>query len=395
MGPKKKRNFKSLYAIMAVFFLGLIGTTFAYFGTNSTFTNEFNAGEYVIKAEETFQSPTDWKPGNTTPKVVNVKNEGDIDAAIRVCFEEKWEDKNGNSLPIKDEYDNPIVYLNYSDYSSFYWMQDCNSNCYYYYKKLEPGETTENLLESVVYSGGFSQPSTVDCEEVPLTHSKICSSKITDYNGAKYTLNINVETVQYPYYQDMWGNLSIINFETGYCENYNIKSILPNRTGTVAYYITTSGSSNIFIKDSELDNYDLTNANCRVIYENSISEANKYNMCDSAFYTAGTNFQEGTILPLAIDIRMDNKFETSYIDNAGILHNSQLENGTIDFIYYSESIARNFYFPFDDNDINTMNFNGIVSNYWEDGRYLELIYDSSFKMPNHSVVFSVDTFLEL
>ena len=108
---RKYNNYKPLFAGLLALFFGFIGNTFAYFGTNNTFSNIFNAGDYVIESSEVFESPTNWKPGDETPKQVTVTNKGDIDAAVRVWLEESWEDKDGNSLPIKN---NGGIYGKYS-----------------------------------------------------------------------------------------------------------------------------------------------------------------------------------------------------------------------------------------------------------------------------------------
>ena len=340
----------TIVATFCVIIFGVIGVTLAYYRTNNSYTNEFDASKYKIKTEEVFESPTDWKPGDVTPKTVNVKNEGTIDAAVKVCFEEKWEDKNGNSLPLVDDYyGDKIVGLKFSDIPDFYWRKDCYSDCYYYYKKLEPGETTENLLESVIYFGEFNQPSTIDCVEDPVTHSKTCNSRITDYNGAKYTLDIKIETVQYPYYQNAWGNLLVKNRNNNSCENFSIKGMTPNRRGVVAYSISKKDNKNIFIKDSELDNFDLSSSNCRVIYADSISEENKYNMCDSAIYIAGTNYQAGVTIPLEFSFRMDYS-NTSY-ESGGILYDSDIDFTSPEEIEYSWSNSTINLFPFADTDL--------------------------------------------
>ena len=392
MENKRILNMKSLYAIIAVFFLGMIGTTFAYFGTNNTFTNEFNAGEYKIKTQEVFESPTDWKPGDQTPKVVNVKNEGTIGAAVKVCFEEKIEDKNGNNLSLFDSNGTSIANLGLQNQYFAFWKKDCNSNCYYYYKMLAPGETTENLLEKVTYSTDFIQPSTINCTEDSETHSKTCTSNITDYNGAKYTLDIKIETVQYQYYHDTWGNPQIFNDDGGTCRDLNIMRSIPNRTGIVAYKFRDS----FLFRDNELANYDMSEATCSVVYINTVSEDNKYNKCYGVTYIDGTNHQSGEIINVkSIPVKaLDLHFSiVSFLPDGSTLLNAEIKTGTLK-VRYDKYVSILNYFPVYDDDVEVMNFDDEISSdyIWETYGLFEVPVNSSFIMPDHGVLF--DAFYE-
>ena len=215
---KKKKSKKSLIAIISLVFLGLIGGTVAYYQTRDTFSNVFNSGKYVITTEETFESPPNWTPGDTVPKEVTVINEGNVDAAVKVCFEEKWEDVNGNELPIVGWDDIPISILDFnSDYRS-YWKKACDDNCYYYYKALKPNEETETILESVTFNPETDMDSDMDCVTDATTHKTTCISKDGGYNEGKYTLKINIETVQYDKIIEAW-NPQYANFAGGSCYN--------------------------------------------------------------------------------------------------------------------------------------------------------------------------------
>ena len=200
----KTTNTKVLVAIFGVILFGLIGGTVAYYNSSNSFLNEFNAGKYKIKTEEVFESPDNWTPGDTTPKEVTVKNEGTIDAAVKVCFEEKWEDANGNSLSLIDDEKRSIAILNLdSDYDN-YWKKACNDNCYYYYTSLKPNEETEALLESVTYNPDTKMGLDMNCVTDSVTHTKTCTSESNGYSGGKYTLKINIETIQYDQLVEAW-----------------------------------------------------------------------------------------------------------------------------------------------------------------------------------------------
>ena len=281
---EKKVNRKSLYAIIGVLLFGIVGATFAYYTTTNTYTNEFETGEYKIKTEEVFESPPNWQPGDITPKQVTVTNEGTVDAAVKVCFRQKWEDKNGNPV------NTGAVTLHYEDYHSVYWLRDCDDdiNCYYYYKKLAPGETTEDLLESVEFYGGSRIGATTTCTEDPVTHTKSCTSEVEDYSGSKYTLYVDIETVQFNAYKEAWDNPTYYSGD-GMCKKLNIMRSIPNRGNENVSYLF---HYKLMLKDYELSNWDLSEAKCRPVYVGSVSEENLYNDCEGVRYNDG-NYHEG------------------------------------------------------------------------------------------------------
>ncbi|MBP5684506.1 MAG: BspA family leucine-rich repeat surface protein [Bacilli bacterium] len=236
---------KTIGAIILLMLFGIIGSTIAYYRTNNTFTNEFVTGEYIISTEETFESPSNWKPGDTTPKEITVTNKGNVPAAVKVCMNERWEDENGNSLPLSKNVlvgttSKPVYasLLNYRENYMGNWLPSCSSNCFYYYKALEPNESTTSLLESVTFNKDFPLDTTTECSDDPVTHTTSCSSTVDDYSGGKYILEVDIETVQYNKYQEVFtynGYLDNIQDYSGCHDLYIPKSssyynnmILPN-----------------------------------------------------------------------------------------------------------------------------------------------------------------------
>ena len=61
---------KSLYAIVALLLVVVVGATFAYFQTSGVFENVFNTGTYKIVTTEVFESPSNWVPGQEIPKTI-------------------------------------------------------------------------------------------------------------------------------------------------------------------------------------------------------------------------------------------------------------------------------------------------------------------------------------
>ena len=146
---KKIKSKKTIIAIVLIAVLA-IGGTLAYYTSSSTFDNVFETAEYKTVATEVFESPTNWKPGDTTPKTITVKNEGDINARVRVCISDSWLAADGTTtLPNHDATNNiDIAVINPANTSDWTYFM----GCYYYLNELEPNETTNSPIESVTFN---------------------------------------------------------------------------------------------------------------------------------------------------------------------------------------------------------------------------------------------------
>ena len=71
---------------------------------------------------------------------------------------------------------------------------------YYYNKKLSSGNSTTSFIKSVT----FNSQITADTECTTSGNVTKCESTGNGYDGAKYTLTINVETVQFNAYKAIW-----------------------------------------------------------------------------------------------------------------------------------------------------------------------------------------------
>lgn len=89
-------------SILGIFFtLGIlsIGSTFAFFYTETNVKNYFSVKPYNAIAYENFQSPDNWIPSNVTDKKVFAKNLSDGKVIVRISYTEKWISNNGTELP--------------------------------------------------------------------------------------------------------------------------------------------------------------------------------------------------------------------------------------------------------------------------------------------------------
>ena len=193
----KKYDIKPLLAIAFILVGGIIGGTVAYFTTNASFENVFKTKPYATEIKETFESPDNWTPGTTTAKTVIAKNTGDVDIAVRVSYTEAWVSANNTALPLKQG-NNTAAIINFANTSD--WIKD--GNYYYYNKKLSKNQSTSTFLDSVTFNKNITASTTCTTSDDGLVEN--CVSTGNGYDGATYTLTINVETIQYDAYQEVW-----------------------------------------------------------------------------------------------------------------------------------------------------------------------------------------------
>lgn len=198
------KNKKPLIALLLVAILGTVGVTFAYFTSEDTFKNIFNTKPYIMEVTDTFESPTNWTPGTTTEKKIIATNKGDVDAAVRISYEESWTDASGNTLALKDEEDRSAAIINFSDTLKDNWTISIeNGKEYYYYNTIvKKGESTETLIESITFNKDVTISSEDNC--VTEGNKTICTTTTSGYAGGTYTLTIKVETVQSDQYKEAW-----------------------------------------------------------------------------------------------------------------------------------------------------------------------------------------------
>lgn len=94
------KNKKVFIFLTLLLVIGAIGGTFAYFIGSSVFENEFHAGTFSQDIIETFKAPDDWKPGDITPKTIEVTNSGTIPVKVAVEVYQEWSSINGSCLSV-------------------------------------------------------------------------------------------------------------------------------------------------------------------------------------------------------------------------------------------------------------------------------------------------------
>ena len=198
MNNKKITLLFVLTATMAL--LGIVGFTVAYFTSSVDFENEFTTGLFQTEATETFTSPENWLPGDTTPKTLTIENTGNANVKARVCISEEWESDNGDPLPNKVNGERAAI-LNLANTSDWTYRL----GCYEYNDVLEPDDVTSSFIESVTFNPNIESDMTCEITTSNGSTTKTCSSSGDGYDNATYTLTFRVETAQASSYKLAWG----------------------------------------------------------------------------------------------------------------------------------------------------------------------------------------------
>lgn len=237
---KGKHAVLGLAALLSV---AAIGGTWASWTQELKAGNEFMTGSYNTSLDETFESPTNWKPGERTEKAVQVTNKGTVDAMAKVVINQSWEPsfpltfqaQNGDTeyAAIPEFNKNNVVLLASGDADGAVdanrwglqavtkaeeargkWLLlneipegDNGSFTLYYMGIIEAGKSSPQLLDSVSMNSRITS-SIVDKEYEPeadgegsytgkiVLKATSNNSQGTGYENGTYTMTINATTVQ-------------------------------------------------------------------------------------------------------------------------------------------------------------------------------------------------------
>ena len=249
MERKKKKSLIFIALLFSVFLI--IGGTIAYYTTSDTFNNEFNAGTYKMVVQEQFNSPSNWMPGDTTPKTIKAINKGSTPAAVRVKFTPSWTDKNGDPLELVDDEDNEVALINLANGWEGSWIY---SDGYYYYNgALNTNEIAPSLINSVTFNPEANIDSEKTCVEDPTTHKTKCTTRAIGYAGGTYQLVIDIETVQFDKYKEVWGVSIDIDESINVTEPIKIYDLLQSKSemdNVSSKYVSSAGGIDYSQKSS-------------------------------------------------------------------------------------------------------------------------------------------------
>lgn len=226
---KKIKLLPKLAAIAAAAAIACAGTAgiLMFYSGSTTVGNAFIASDYGMKLTETFVPPTSWKPGDVTDKIVGVTNSGNTAFAVRISIIEGWTDSGG--APVSSVFTfNGVEYraaipdfgTNVIDSAAYDSIDDAlnaakgkwlkYSGYYYYIGKVNPGDSTCALLESVTFNP-LAGNTVSNSETTVFKNSSGETSKTVTttknaygYDNSQYTLTVNAETVQLPAIADVF-----------------------------------------------------------------------------------------------------------------------------------------------------------------------------------------------
>ena len=221
------KNKKPIIALGALAVIGLIAGTIAYFTSEATFDNEFQTALYRTRSTETFEAPSNWLPGQTIDKTLVTRNEGNISVAVRVKMTEKWEVPDSNSASGYSEASQAVINnlktklaanpdaANNTDLviigldNQTDWIK--SGDYYYFNRELAPVEgtvydTTSSPIKDVTLNPAIAiaKTTTEEADDTNHTKSIIVTTSIEGLAGARYTLTLDVETVQFDQYRTAW-----------------------------------------------------------------------------------------------------------------------------------------------------------------------------------------------
>ena len=270
------KNKKTLLGILAITLFVTIAGTLAYFTDTVNIDNLFTTADFNVEAIEEFISPTKWKPGDETAKVVTFKNNGDIDAKVRVKLEEEWTDSNGAGLPLTQD-GNKIALINFVNTSS--WVK--SGEYYYYTGTLSKNDVTPAIIDKVTFNPLFVSGTTCHTAQGTTT----CTSKGLEYNSGTYKLKLTAEFVQSEVYETEWSITSTeINNPTKY-----ILTFETNGGGLSSYTMTVTNGQTYSLPTPVRSGYSFQGWYLNSDFTNPITNSDTVNLSEDKIVYAKWN----------------------------------------------------------------------------------------------------------
>lgn len=128
----RQKNLLVAIALVTVMLCATVGGTLAYWVTESYAANKIETGNVHVKLLSTVEQYDSLYPGDVVPHVIDVQNDGDLDALVRLKVRKSW---TSDLSP-----DNVLI-----EYNNTYWLD--GGDGYFYYKGiLAPGQKGQEPL---------------------------------------------------------------------------------------------------------------------------------------------------------------------------------------------------------------------------------------------------------
>lgn len=197
----KKKRIIVIAALAAL--VALVGGTVAYYSDSKQFGNLFKLAADNIEYVETFESPNNWKSCDETPKTLVITNKSATPVAARFKMTEYWKaagsTSTGQTSDLSLTYQNQnVAIINFQNENDW----ELVDGWYVYKHTLNENESTSSLLKSVTFNCSVNFAGDVAYS----ADGKFGTTNMTDYQNAKYHLDITAQTVPADQKAQAWGN---------------------------------------------------------------------------------------------------------------------------------------------------------------------------------------------
>ena len=209
---KKKYKIIIIIALALIWTIYAVGKTYAYFNNKIEINKTLTSPTYSTEITDTFESPSNWMPGETVPKQILVRNSGQVKVAVRVSYNYSWESSSGQSLS-NSLNNQDVAIINFTQNHHWTSVVEGGITYYYYNYILSPNSQTIDsfiqsvtLNENVVGDYNCSEQLASYREEISpiFLENTVCQADGGDYDDAIFTINVTIETVQYDIYKTYW-----------------------------------------------------------------------------------------------------------------------------------------------------------------------------------------------
>ena len=176
---------------MAALCTGIISGTYSYYGGLDQAVNQMQTRESGVALKEVFNPADLWVAGETKEKTEAFTNSGESAQLIRFHCQESWYDNQGTPEDLSDDkpwaytgtYDPEPAVIHFTTAvtgTQAQWYYNAKDGWYYYLQVLEPGQVTDDVLDSVTFSSAISNagPGAQD-----------------DFSNKRYSLTVVLESV--------------------------------------------------------------------------------------------------------------------------------------------------------------------------------------------------------
>jgi alternate signal-mediated exported protein len=181
--------------------LAAVGGTVAYFKQTASFDNQFKLANGTVEYTENFESPTNWKSCDETPKTLVITNKTDEPVAARFKMTEYWKASGSTSTDTTSELSliyqgQRVAIINLQNEND--WERD--GDWYVYKYTLQKNQSTSSLLKSVTFNCAVNFAGDMSYS----ADGKTSTTDTTDYQNAKYHLDITAQTVMASQKDQAW-----------------------------------------------------------------------------------------------------------------------------------------------------------------------------------------------